>query len=203
MCHKLVRPWRAGSHPPSPQHAATVRGDLTPGPAASGPRVCTDPPSPGSIFLLPCLPPALLCSSFPRLSFPSWGAGLTPVPATVPGLPAPRCSLPLQARDTKPRLPSSFLPKPGSRRGSENSSESSALRRGPYRRAKVRLPSRPPCHGCSPRGPAPPGSPWPARAVGPQIPPQRGVRLGSLKSGRRAAPSHIQLNAPRALPSSE
>lgn len=51
----------------------------------------------------------------------------------------------------------------------------------------MRLPSRPPCHGCSPHGLAPPGSLCPARAVGPQIPPQWGVRLGSLKSGRRAA----------------
>lgn len=89
-----------------------------PGPTANGePR--------GLLARLPP-PPSCSCAFLP-------GSGLL---VAFPRCPCAR--IPSPRREMRGRSPL-LLPKPGIRRGSENhSSESSALRRGPYRRAKVR-----------------------------------------------------------------
>lgn len=89
-----------------------------PGPAANGEPM-------GLPARLP-LPPSCSCASL-------LDSGLLSAFARYP------CTrVPSLGREMRGRSPPSLLPNPGIRRGSENhSSEGSALRRGPYRRAKV------------------------------------------------------------------
>lgn len=168
----MARPWRADSCPRPPQRMAPIRGHHPPGTEGSG-SLCARP------RLLVPFPVSHLPPSVPRSLRFRGGSRLCP----MPGAPSSQLrGFPCRQGQTTRHRPSSFLPKPGSRRGSENSSEVSGLRRGPYRRAKVRPVSRPHSHGCSPCGQSrPPAAPsHPARAVGPSLPQGR----GSLPSGK-------------------